>query len=108
MEQEGDVDALNNFAWHWATSWNSEERDGPAAVRFAEKAVELSNRKEAGFVDTLAAAYAENGQFDQAVSAQIEAISLLKSSLSNAGPRDTIENYQPRLDLYRQHRPFRR
>jgi eukaryotic-like serine/threonine-protein kinase len=108
MEQEGDVDALNNLAWHFATSWNSEERDGGAAVRLAEKAVELTNRKDPGYMDTLAAAYAETGQFDKAVSAEIEAISLLKSSPSTASMEAMIEDYQGRLDLFRQQRPLRR
>ena len=107
MEQEGNVSALNSFAWRWATSRNPEERDGPAAVRFAEKAVELSNRKASGIVDTLAAAYAENGQFDNAVSAQAEAISLLKGSPPSADAEATIEDYQARLELFRHHRPLR-
>jgi hypothetical protein len=68
--------------------------------------VELTDRNGYGDVDTLAAAYAENGQFDKAVSAEIEAISLLKSSPSTAGVGDTIGNYQRRLDVYRQQRPF--
>jgi Flp pilus assembly protein TadD len=98
---------LNNLAWRWATSKNSEERDGRAAVRFAEKAVELTNRKELGFVDTLAAAYAETGQFDKAVSAETEAISLLKSSPSTPAVEAMLVDYQGRLDLYRQQRPLR-
>jgi hypothetical protein len=107
MEQEGDVDALNQFAWRWATSSHPEMRDGGAAVRFAEKAVELTNRKELGFVDTLAAAYAETGQFDKAVSAETEAISLLKSSPSTPAVEAMLVDYQGRLDLYRQQRPLR-
>jgi Flp pilus assembly protein TadD len=59
-------------------------------------------------MDTLAAAYAETGQFDKAVSAEIEAISLLKSSPSTASMEAMIEDYQGRLDLFRQQRPLRR
>jgi hypothetical protein len=98
---------LNNLAWRWATSKNSEERDGRAAVRFAEKAVELTNRKGSGDLDTLAAAYAEVGQFDKAVSTEIEAISVLTNSPSTGVEEAEIKVYQDRVDLYRQQRPLR-
>jgi WD40 repeat protein len=106
-EQEGDAGTLNNLAWRWATSKNSEERDGRAAVRFAEKAVELTNRKGSGDLDTLAAAYAEVGQFDKAVSTEIEAISVLTNSPSTGVEEAEIKVYQDRVDLYRQQRPLR-
>ena len=46
---------------------------------FAEKAVAATNRKTPADLDTLAAAYAEAGQFEKAVSTQQEAIALLQT-----------------------------
>jgi len=70
---------LNNIAWELATSDAAEIRNGTDAVNFAEEAVAATHRANAGFLDTLAAAYAETQQFDKAVSAEQEAIGLAKS-----------------------------
>jgi serine/threonine protein kinase/WD40 repeat protein len=107
MEQEGKTAVLNRLAWGWATAAIPEARDGPAAVRFAVKAVELTNRKEPELVDTLSAAYAETGQFDKAVTAQLEAISLLKDSPPTPRTEGTIKDFETRLDLYQHKRPYR-
>ena len=59
-----------------ATSADPNLRDGTNAVVFAEKAVAATNRKHVGYLDTLAAAYAEIGQFAKAISILQEAIEL--------------------------------
>jgi hypothetical protein len=105
MEQEGKADVLNQLAWGWATAAIPEARDGPAAVRFALKAVELTNRKEPTLVDTLSAAYAETGQFDKAVENELAAISLLKSS--PPGTEGSLKDFEGRLELYQHKRPYR-
>ena len=51
-------------------------RDGPRAVDFAAKAAALTNRKSPPMLAALAAAYAEAGQFTNAVNAQLEALAL--------------------------------
>jgi tetratricopeptide (TPR) repeat protein len=91
---------LNNLAWLMATSRTAELRDGPHAVAFAEKAVAATSRKAQGNLDTLAAAYAEAGQFEKAVSTQKEAIALLHDE---AQRRD----YNSRLALYQSNMPYR-
>jgi len=98
------IDVLNQLAWDWATGAIPEARDGSAAVRFALKGVELTNRKELGMMDTLSAAYAETGQFEKAVAAELEAISLLKNS---SPPPGTLKDYEGRLELYQHKRPYR-
>jgi len=50
-----------------ATSSEAKLRDGAQAVRLAEQACEQTSWKQTVFVGTLAAAYAEAGQFEKAV-----------------------------------------
>jgi tetratricopeptide (TPR) repeat protein len=59
--------ALNNLAWSLALNPERELRNGKEAVQLASKAVELTDQREAVYMKTLAAAYAEGGQFDKAV-----------------------------------------
>ena len=77
--------------------------DGKAAVRFAKKAVEITNAKNPEMLDTLAAAYAESGVFDEAVRLQLEAISMLKLDPNER----RIREFESRLELYRRHEPAR-
>ncbi len=70
-------------------------------MRLAREAVRLEN--DPYYRDTLAAAYAEAGQFDNAVAEQERAIEMLWA----AGQRDEIADYQTRLDLYRGRQPYR-
>jgi protein O-mannosyl-transferase len=60
--------ALSNLAWLLATSSDPSVRNGPEAVRLAERADSASSRsdKHPTVLRILAAAYAEAGQFDEA------------------------------------------
>ena len=58
-----DAAAYNSLARLLATTPDARLRDGPRAVRLAEKAVSL--RDDAWNRDTLAVAYAEAGRFDE-------------------------------------------
>jgi tetratricopeptide (TPR) repeat protein len=98
--KSGDVSALNEVAWRLATCSFAELRDGPSAVSFAEKAVASTNRKEPNALDTLAAAYAESGQFAKAVSVQNEAINLLRDEKIKS-------DFATRLRLYELNSPYR-
>ena len=53
--------------------------------------------------DTLAAAYAEDGRFDDAVTEQERAIVMMR----DAGQQEMIASAQSRLDLYRSGQPYR-
>ena len=57
---------INNLAWFLATSLSEDERNGNEAVQLATRACELSNNYPVCVV-TLAAAYAETGQYDEAI-----------------------------------------
>jgi len=63
-------------AWLLATIPDEKLRDGKKAVEAARKACELSEEKVASYLDTLAAAYAETGDFDQAVEWERKAMDL--------------------------------
>ena len=80
---------LNNLAWILATANKPELRDGREAVRLATKAVELTDRTEPIVIGTLAAAYAEAGQFANAVEMANTAVVLA----SVTGQEDVVAKY---------------
>jgi Flp pilus assembly protein TadD len=97
------ADALNNLAWLRATQADPKYRDGKAGVRLAERAAELTGRKNPSMLDTLAAALAEAGEFEEAVQTAEEGRKLALS-LNETQVAGTIAGH---IELFRQHRPFR-
>jgi tetratricopeptide (TPR) repeat protein len=91
---------FNNRAWLWATCPEAKYRDGQRAVESATRACELSGWKDAYNLETLAAAYAEVGDFARAVASQQKANGLYQSERD----RRTGEE---RLALYRDGKPYR-
>jgi protein O-mannosyl-transferase len=89
--------ALNNAAWLLATAADGTVRDGPEAVRLAERACQLTQYKERVIVGTLAAAYAEAGRFDEAVVTAQKAINLATA----AGDEPFAATNQQLLEFYR-------
>jgi len=65
---------LDELAWLLATYPDSNVRDGGEAVRLSERACKLTNRRDAALVATLAAAYAETGDFSRGVATAEEAL----------------------------------
>jgi tetratricopeptide (TPR) repeat protein len=61
-----DSPLLNNFAWVLATSPDDNLRDGQRAIEMATKACELTDYQKPHILSTLAAAYAEAGDFENA------------------------------------------
>jgi tetratricopeptide (TPR) repeat protein len=61
------ADAWNKLAWLRATSADASIRNAKEAVELAQRAAKLSGGKEPAILDTLAATYAEAGQFSEAV-----------------------------------------
>ena len=74
--------ARNGWAWFLATCPDAGSRNGNTAVIEARVACELSRWDDPRYLDTLAAAYAENGEFDQAVKYAARAL----EKLSEADP----------------------
>jgi tetratricopeptide (TPR) repeat protein len=95
-EHKDTISSLNGLAWFWATCPNAEVRDGEKAVEYATKACELTTWENGGYVDTLAAAYAEVGDFTEAVKWQKNAIELFSDEVSE----DIRNGLESRLRLY--------
>ena len=91
----------SNLAWFLATSSSDRFRNGTEAVSAAKNACELSHWQNSGFIDALAAAYAEARDLEQAV--KYEKQSLTDSSLA---PKERQER-EKRLALFQQRKPFR-
>ena len=70
------IEASSNLAWFLATAADDSLRDGPEAVRLAEQACRLNGYQEAKMVSVLAVAYAEAGQFTNAVATAEKAVAL--------------------------------
>jgi tetratricopeptide (TPR) repeat protein len=64
---DDDPSLLNNLAWVLATSPDAEVRNGKRAVELATKACELTEYNKPYILSTLAAAFAENGDFQTAI-----------------------------------------
>ena len=92
--------AYNNLAWLIATCPHSEFRNGPKAVEYANKACELTGWRDARAVSTLAAAYAEVGDFQNALEQQEKAIALLTKDSDQQVMRE-------RLEFYKAGKPYR-
>lgn len=91
-------EACNNLAWLRATCPIASMRDGKAAELMAMKACDLTRWTR---IDTLAAAYAEAGDFTNAVNYEKKAIEMDGIS------KDDSSGLQQRLSLYEEHKPYR-
>ncbi|MDR3639504.1 MAG: tetratricopeptide repeat protein [Isosphaeraceae bacterium] len=90
----------NNRAWLLATCPDAAFRDGKSAVESAQRACGLDDWKNPTSLDTLAASYAESGDFAAAVEWQEKANSLFTDDAQR-------KEADVRLGLYRRHTPCR-
>lgn len=89
----------NNKSWLLATCPDAEIRNGELAVEHGRKACELSDWAFPEYVDTLAAAYAEAGDFEEAVRWQKKAV--------DEGAPHYQQQFAERLALYESGEPYR-
>ena len=93
--------ALGLFAWFRATCPDSHFRNGKQALEAAQRDCRSGKFFAFACLDTLAAAYAEVGDFDDAVKYQTQAV-------ENAPPHfPLLSQTKQRLELYKQHKPYR-
>jgi hypothetical protein len=97
------TEAMNNLAWVLATSPEAGVRDGKRAVELAERACKLTQYKKTIMIGTLAAAYAEAGRFDDAITTAEKACILA----SDSGKQNLLKKNRELLNLYQNHQTYR-
>lgn len=90
---------LNNLAWLLATSPEDGLRNGKRAVKLALRASESSQYKKPHILSTLAAAYAESGDYPKAIEWSTKAVKL--------GRADLQEQLEAELKSYQKKKPWR-
>jgi tetratricopeptide (TPR) repeat protein len=92
---------MNNSAWFLATCPSDLFRNAQNALRYAKTACQMTQWKNANFLGTLAAAYAETGDFDQAVKFEKKAIGAAGISNQHLDFDNTL------LKMYQARRSYR-
>lgn len=96
-----DDGVLNNLAWLLATSPDDALRNGKRAIELATKACEATEWKEAHIISTLAAGYAEAGDFEQAKKYSQQAVDL------GSEANDVKAQLEKELGSYAEGKPWR-
>jgi Tfp pilus assembly protein PilF len=100
--QVNQPEILNSLAWLLATDPHPDVRNGVEAVQLAQRACELTRDEEPVSLFTLAAAFAEAGDFDKAVEAATKGRDLALAQ----GRKPLADSNNHLLELYRAHKPF--
>jgi tetratricopeptide (TPR) repeat protein len=96
------ADAYRGVAWMMATSPDERYRDSKRAVSFAQRAIELAGDGDFRHFETLAAAYAVAGSFDEAIGTQQKAISMAATDASDT----VISRLRGSLAHYERGQPY--
>jgi len=94
---------LNRLAWLLATAPEDSIRNGPRAVELAERAASITARQDIMSLETLSAAYAEVGRFDDALRTGREALGLAERQRHEA----TAAAIAHRLQLFERRQKYR-
>jgi len=94
---------LNNLANVLSSCPDGQIRNGIEAVTLAEKAVKLTGAKDANKLDTLACAYAEMQQFDQARRTALTAVNIAEAENN----KSLVAQFGEHLESFKQGRPWR-
>lgn len=87
-QKDDDEGLLNNLAWVLATSPEDKLRDGSRALKLATKAAEATGFEIPHILSTLAAAYAETGDYDNAVKWSEKSVEQAQKLVDDAKPED--------------------
>jgi tetratricopeptide (TPR) repeat protein len=96
-----DPSPYNSAAWLLASCSADNCRDGAKAVELATKACSLTAWKNPDYLDTIGVAYAEIGDFDQAIKFEKQALQFPQWAEKQG------DGAQKRLDLYKERKPYR-
>ena len=107
-----DEGVLNNLAWVLSTSPKDELRDGKRAITLATQAAELTDFDQAYILSTLASAYAETGDFDNAIKWIQKAIKVNKQkgedgTVDKERTEEQSESLQKEYEKYKTKEPWR-
>jgi Flp pilus assembly protein TadD len=94
------IETLDNLAWVLSTASPASLRNGVDAVEFARRAVNLTGSKDPSVLNTLAAAFAAAGQFDEALTTAQQALRLAEAR-SDSALVATIQNEMKSFQLHR-------
>jgi len=89
----GSMPAMGGLAWLLSTSTNASLRNGAEAVTLAEKTMK-AYPTNAAYLNALAAAYAETGQFEKAVRVQDQTVQFAKTAAARQWYADLLKQYQ--------------
>jgi TPR repeat protein len=103
--EKDEPQAMNTLAWYLATCKENKFHNGKKAVELASRAISIEEAKW-NYHDTLAAAYARDGRFKEAVLAEEHAIALLNKQEDFRGRERRTSDAQKRLNLYRNGHPY--
>jgi tetratricopeptide (TPR) repeat protein len=93
---------LNNLAWVLSTSPDDNVRDGKKAIELAKRACEVTEYKRPHILSTLAAAYAESGDWENAVKWSTKAV-----EMSTDDDQEILTQLKDELQHYKDKKPFR-
>lgn len=93
---------LANLAWVLAVSADETLRNPEEALKLAEQACLLADRPGPNLLDTRAAAYAANGQYNRAINDMRRAIRQAETQEL----KEQLEAYRARIALYRRKQPY--
>ena len=99
-----DSGVLNNLAWLLATAPDDSLRNGERALELAKQAARVTEFKQAHILSTLAAGYAETGDFENAIVWSKKAVALADKTEDNQEIRDQL---QKELATYEAKQPWR-
>jgi tetratricopeptide (TPR) repeat protein len=100
--QPQNADVLNSLAWLLVTRDEVSAENADKAIELARRACELTQHKNPRYLDTLAAAYAASGKFEDAVKTAEHAVTIAQTR----GQEDLAGEIQSRIELYRAGRPY--
>src|SRR5205823_15129754 len=92
---------LSDSAWCQATGPDASFRNGKQGVKDAKAVCSIVEWKDEDMIDTLAAAYAETGDFDSAVRYASQAL-----AIKDISPR-IAKRIQGHIALFQRHQPIR-
>lgn len=100
-EDAGNQDARNNRIWNLAVCPIPEQRDPARALALSQRMIEQQDSLGAAELDTLAAVYAANGRFEEAIALQKRALAKFEDPAAKETPvraRERLKAYNARRD----------